>query len=145
LINPAFSVFKGICEDAGLLVGEELAVYGNYLTAFIPTNDALDQFITDGNLPSNEAELQNFIKYFFIDDVVFSTQTTNSTSETLSANHELSTDFHTVYNTIEISGNPGNLKIKGTNNTSDINIIEGKDSNIICEDGIIHLVDGVLN
>lgn len=143
--NPEFSVFKSICENAGLLVGEDLAIYGNFITGFIPTNAVLNQFITDGNLPSNEDDLQNFIKYFFVDLDLFSTQTVNTTTETLSVDIELSTDFYTAYRTLEVNGIPGDLKIKGINNATEINVIEGKDSNIICEDGIIHLIDGVLN
>lgn len=145
-IDTAFSSFKAICENSGLYLSDgTLNVFGNIPTVFIPTNAALDQYITDGHLPSDVAELQYFIKYFFMDHTVFTTETINETVVTLSKDVELSTEFNIVYKEAELNGTYEDLKIKGSNNSSFLNVIEGAKSNIICSDGIIHQIDGVLN
>ncbi len=143
--NPEYSRFKDICENAGLLSGTTLDVYGSYPTAFIPTNAAIDQFITDGNLPTNESDLQAFVKYFFVDKPAFTSDSYNESVATLCKDEENSTEFSIVYKMVELQGTPGMLQIKGTNNASFLNVIEGENSNIICTNGIIHQIDGVLN
>ncbi|UCH14995.1 MAG: fasciclin domain-containing protein, partial [Bacteroidales bacterium] len=142
---PAYSRFKDLCENAGLLDAGILEVYGDKPTVFIPTNDAIDQYIDDGKLPIEETALQNFIKYFFVDGTIFTSETINETFATLSVNDQLSTKYKIVYRTAELNGTYENLQIKGSNNTSYLNVIEGSESNVICTDGIIHQIDGVLN
>ena len=143
--NPAYSRFYDLCVGSRLIANGRLNVYGDYPAVFIPTNEALDQFISEGKLPSDEEKLQSFLKYFFVDQTIYSSQSINETVPTLCKDEELSTDFNSVYKTIEVIGSPGNLQIKGTNNTTFLNVIEGNNSNIICTDGAIHLIDGVLN
>lgn len=145
-MNPAFSLFKDQCEKAGLFLNNgTLDVYGDYPTVFIPSNDALDSYISGGYLPNDEEQLKDFIKYFFIDKAIFTVETIEETVKTLNRDEELSTEFKIAYKTAEIKGTYGDLKIKGSKNTSYLNVIEGAESNIICTDGIIHQIDGVLN
>jgi uncharacterized surface protein with fasciclin (FAS1) repeats len=143
-VNPAYSSFRNLCDNANLLSGDNLAIYGNYTTVFVPTNSVLDQYIAEGNLPTDVEELRNFIKYFFIEHDQFSTSSVNIVTETHSVDTEQSTEFNKVYRTIELNGTPGNLKVKGLNNSAGISVIEGKNSNIICSNGIIHQINGVL-
>ena len=120
-------------------------MHGNNPTVFIPTNEAIDKYIEEGKLPSDEEGLQNFVKYFFIDFDIFSTQALTTTTQTLCKDVQLSTDFNAVYRKLEIIGSPGDLQIKGDRNNTTTNVIEGKESNIICSDGIIHQINGILN
>lgn len=144
--NPAFSRFKDLCSKAELLGSNGiLQIFGDNPTVFIPTNEALDKFIAEGNEPSDLELLQDFVRYFFVNKPMFTTETINETANTLSVDKLLSTEFKTVYKNAEINGTYGNYKVKGVNNTSFLNVIEGATSNIICTDGIIHQIDGVLN
>ena len=141
--DTAFSRFKDLCENAGLLSDGILDIYGNTPTVFIPTNAAINQFIAEGKLPSDEKGLQDFIKYLFIDRTIFTSQTITETVPTLCRDESLSTEFKIVYKQADIAGTYENLTVKGVHNASFLNAIEGK-SNIICTDGIIHQIDGVL-
>ncbi|MBN1183810.1 MAG: fasciclin domain-containing protein [Bacteroidales bacterium] len=142
--DPAFSRFKDLCENAGLLASNgELDIYGNTPSVFIPTNAAIDAFIFEGKLPSDEEGLQAFIKYCFMDRTIFTSESINETITTLCKDEELSSEFKIIYKTAELIGSYENLTIKGTNNADFLNVIEEK-SNIICTDGIIHQIDGVL-
>ncbi|MBN2698254.1 MAG: fasciclin domain-containing protein [Bacteroidales bacterium] len=146
LTNPAYSRFAELCESSGLLSADgTLTVYGNYPTVFVPTNAAIDQFISEGKLPVEEDELLAFIKYFFVDRDVFTSESINETVPTLCKDEELSSEFSIVYKTVALNGSPGNLQIKGIHNSSFLDVISGEESDIICSNGIIHLVDGVLN
>jgi uncharacterized surface protein with fasciclin (FAS1) repeats len=141
--DTTFSRFRDICEDAGLYVDGVFQVFGRFPTAFIPTNAALNQFINAGNLPSTEAELQSFIKYFFVNETVFTNETISETVETVSKDEELSTEFEIVYRKADLDGTYGSLKVKGTGNTSFFEVTEVR--NLICDDGIVHQINGVLN
>jgi uncharacterized surface protein with fasciclin (FAS1) repeats len=140
--DTAYSRFKDICEDAGLYVDGTLQVFGRFPTAFIPTNAALNQYINEGNLPTNEAELQSFVKYHFVNETVFTNETINETFETVSKDELLSTEFEIVYLKADLEGTPGSLSIKGTGNTTSFDVTQLR--NIICDDGIIHQIDGIL-
>ncbi|MFO7658198.1 MAG: fasciclin domain-containing protein [Bacteroidales bacterium] len=140
--NPDFSRFKELCEDAGLYENGVLQVFGEFPTAFIPTNAALNQFISEGKLPSNEADLQSFIMYFFVNRTIFTNGTINESVGTLSKDEQKSTEFKIVYREAEFSGTYGNLRIKGLNNSAFIDVTEKRD--IICNDGIVHQINGVL-
>jgi hypothetical protein len=141
--DTIFSRFKGICEDAGLYTDNVLQVFGEFPTAFIPTNAALNQYIAEGKLPSDESELQSFIKYFFVNRTVFTNETINETVETVSKDEQLSTEFEIVYRKAELNGTYDNLKIKGSGNTTFLDVTDKR--NMICTDGIIHQINGVLN
>lgn len=143
-VNPAYSSFRTLCENANLLAGDNLAIYGNYTTVFVPTNSVLDQYIAEGNLPTDVEELRNFIKYFFTEHDQFSTHAVDIVTDTHSVNTEESTEFNRVYRTIALNGTPGHLEVRGLNNDFGIRVIEGENSNIICSNGIIHQIDGVL-
>ena len=146
ITDTAYSRFSDVCQSSGLLTSNgTLKIYGNYSTVFVPTNSAMDQYISEGKLPADEESLQTFVKYFFVDKSVFTTETINETAKTLCLDPEQSTQFTSVYKTVELTGSPGNLTIKGNNNTGFLNVIEGNQSNIICTNGIIHQIDGVLN
>jgi hypothetical protein len=140
--DTTFSRFKDICEDAGLYTDDGLQVFGVFPTAFIPTNAALNQYISEGKLPSSESELQSFIKYFFINRTVFTNETINETVETVSRDEQLSTEFEIVYKKAELSGTYENLQVKGLGNSTFIDVTNTR--NIICNDGIIHQINGVL-
>jgi uncharacterized surface protein with fasciclin (FAS1) repeats len=140
--DTTYSRFKDICEDAGLYVDGSLQVFGGFPTAFIPTNSALNKYINEGNLPANEADLQSFIKYFFVNETVFTNETINGTFETISKDELLSTEFQIVYRKADLEGGSGVLKVKGTGNTEFLEVTQLR--NIICDDGIIHQINGVL-
>lgn len=143
-VNPAYASFKSLCENANLLSGDNLEIFGNYTTVFVPTNSVLDQYIADGNLPTDTEELRSFVKYFFIEHDQFSTSSVDIVTETHSEDPEQSTEFNKVYRTIELNGTPGDLEVRGLNNATGIRVMEGENSNIICSNGIIHQIDGVL-
>jgi hypothetical protein len=140
--DTTFSRFKGICEDAGLYTDEGLQVFGEFPTAFIPTNAALNQYISQGKLPSSESELQSFVKYFFINRTVFTNETVSETVETVSKDVQQSTVFEIVYRKAELDGTYGSLRIKGFGNDTFFDVTDKR--NIICNDGIIHQINGVL-
>jgi hypothetical protein len=104
----------------------------------------LDQYIAEGNLPTDAKELQNFVRYFFIEHDQFTTSAADIVTETHSVDPVLSTEFNNVYRTIALNGTPGNLEVRGTGNSAGIRVIEGENSNIICSNGIIHQINGVL-
>jgi uncharacterized surface protein with fasciclin (FAS1) repeats len=143
-VNPEYSTFRNLCNNANLLSGDNLAIFGNYTTVFVPTNTVLDQFIAEGNLPTDAEELQNFVRYFFIEHDQFTTSAVDIVTETHSVDPVQSTEFNNVYRTIALNGTPGNLEVRGSANSSGIRVIEGKNSNIICSNGIIHQINGVL-
>ena len=143
-VNPAYSSFRTLCDNANIRSGDNLEIYGNYTTVFVPTNSVLDQYIAEGNLPTDAEELQNFVRYFFIEHDQFTTDAVDLVTDTHSVDPEQSTAFNKVYRTIALNGTPGNLEVKGLANNSGIRVIEGKNSNIICSNGIIHQINGVL-
>ena len=84
-----------------------------------------------------------FIKYFFVNRTIFTNETINETVETVSKDEQLSTEFEIVYRKAELDGTYGSLKIKGSGNTTFFDVTEKR--NIICDDGIIHQINGVLD
>jgi hypothetical protein len=140
--DTTFSRFKDICEDAGLYTENGLQIFGEFPTAFIPTNTALNQYISEGKLPSSESELQSFVKYFFVNRTYFTNETISETVETVSKDEQQSTVFEIVYRKAVLDGTFGSLRIKGFGNDTFIDVTDKR--NIICNDGIIHQINGVL-
>lgn len=146
-LNPEYQKFEELCINAGLLVNNRFSfiVSPKKYTAFIPTNAAIDKYIQDGLLPADIEGLTAFIKYHFVLGEIFTDGIETGTFQTAMVDEYLSNEYSTVYTSIEVLNSPGNLKIKGPGNSSHLNVIDSEESNVICADGVIHQIDGVLD
>jgi uncharacterized surface protein with fasciclin (FAS1) repeats len=109
---------------------------GTYYTCFIPTNEALNAAILDGIVPEDPDSLQQFLRYHFVESVIF-------------PDGKKSGEFNTtridevsgyLFNKIEIINQKADLKIK--DNLGNIrNVIS---ANKLAKDGVIHQIDSVL-
>jgi|GEM_PF-1864230 len=143
-IYPQYQKFYQLCYEAGLILLDEnqnpLSLnnisIGTFYTCFIPTNAALTEGIANGTVPSDPDALEQFLRYHFVGESIFS-------------DGEKSGDFNTtrideesgyLFNKIEIINQINDLKIK--DNLGNIrNVIS---ANQMAEDGVIHQIDSVL-
>jgi len=144
LKTKQYQKFFQLCYNADLMLLDEnqyplslnnIAV-GTYYTCFIPTNEALEEGIANGTVPSDPDSLQQFLRYHFVEGVIF-------------PDGKKSGEFNTtridevsgyLFNTIEIINQKYDLKIK--DNLGNIrNVIS---ANKLARDGVIHQIDSVL-
>ena len=144
--RPEFSKFKELCETADLFNPNTHAlnfiIYPYRYTAFIPTNEILEQM--SDSIPTDIVELENFIKYHFIRGDIFSDGKISGTIETAYKDEENSTDYKEVYFTADVINSLGDLKVQGLGNDAPITTTNDMHSNIICFDGVIHTLNGIL-
>ena len=141
---PQYQKFYQLCYESGLFILDENSKpqsfdnlsTGTYYSCFIPSNEALEAGIQDGTIPSDQDSLQQFLKYHFVEEVVFD-------------DGKKSGEFNTtridevsgyLFNTIEIMNHKYDLKIiDNLGNTRTVTI-----ANHMAEDGVIHQIDSYL-
>jgi uncharacterized surface protein with fasciclin (FAS1) repeats len=149
-MNPDFSNFLDICYDVGLIDTVEdtdtkedilrLSFLSTALewTAFIPDNDAIDNASGLGEMPSDSAELVNFIQYHFIKDVSIY----DYLSETEAFETALYNDSAGIYSPLNITVSPENLSVTDLSGQT-VNVPHNT-ANIFAKDGIIHRIGSIL-
>lgn len=159
LISPRFSIFEilsnpnaypqyqkffQLCYESGLMLLDEnqsplsldnLSV-GTYYTCFFPTNEALSEGISNGTVPTDADSLQQFLRYHFVEGVVFSDGEKSGEFNTTRIDEESGY----LFNTIEIINQKYDLKIK--DNLGNIRSVIS--ANHMAEDGVIHQIDSIL-
>ena len=96
------------------------------------------------SIPTDIVELENFIKYHFIRGDIFSDGKVSGTIETAYKDEDNSTDYKEVYFTADVINSLGDLKVQGLGNDAPISTTNDMHSNIICFDGVIHTLNGIL-
>jgi uncharacterized surface protein with fasciclin (FAS1) repeats len=143
-VFPQYQKFFQLCYLADLMLLDEnqfplslnnIAV-GTYYTCFIPTNEALDQAIADGLVPQDPDSLQQFLRYHFVEGVIFPDGKKSGQFNTTRID-EVS---GYLFNTIEIINQKDDLKIKDNLD----NIRSVITPNQLAQDGVIHQIDSVL-
>jgi len=143
-IFPQYSKFYQLCMESGLILLDEnqqplslnnISV-GTYYTCFFPTNQALTEGIANGTVPSDADSLQQFLRYHFVEGVIFDDGEKSGEFNTTRIDEE--TGY--LFNKIEIINNKGDLKIK--DNLGNIrNVVS---ANQMAENGVIHQIDSIL-
>lgn len=144
--RPEFSEFKAICEQLDMFDAESKAMnfilYPYVYTAFIPSNE---QMIAMANeIPTDPTELEKFIKYHFVRGNIFSNGEVTGQVQTAFLNEEETTDYLDVYFEVDVINSLGSLSVQGINNTAPVPTVQGTGSNMICSDGVIQILNGVL-
>ncbi len=143
-VYPQYQKFYQLCYQSGLFLLDEnqyplslnnLSV-GAYYTCFIPTNEALDAGMKNGTVPVDADSLQQFIRYHFVETVIFPDGKKSGAFNTTRIDEESGY----LFNTIEIINQKDDLKIK--DNLGNIrNVVS---ANHMALDGVIHQIDSVL-
>jgi uncharacterized surface protein with fasciclin (FAS1) repeats len=141
---PQYQKFFQLCYLADLMLLDEnqyplslnnIAV-GTYYTCFIPTNKALEEGILDGIVPNDPDSLQQFLRYHFVEGVIFPDGEKSGEFSTTRIDEESGY----LFNKIEIINQKDDLKVK--DNMGNIrNVIS---ANRLAQDGVIHQIDSVL-
>jgi len=139
-----YQKFYQLCYQAGLFVFDENLLpesldnisIGNYYTCFIPTNEALEEGLAKGTVPSDVDSLQQFLRYHFVEGVVFDDGKVSGEFNTTRIDEESGY----LFNTIEIINQKYDLKIMDNlGNTRTV-----VHANHMAEDGVIHQIDSYL-
>ncbi len=143
-IYPQYQKFYQLCYESGLIVLNEdsqpqsldnLSV-GTFYSCFIPTNEVLEEGMSNGTVPADPDSLQQFLRYHFVEGAVFD-------------DGKLSGELNTtridevsgyLFNTIEIINEKYNLRIK--DNLGNIRSVVTP--NHMAEGGVIHQIDSFL-
>jgi len=143
-IYPQYQKFFQLCYQSGLILLDEnqnplslnnISV-GTYYTCFIPTNEALTEGIANGTVPSEADELEQFLRYHFVEGSIFSDGEKSGEFNTTRIDEESGY----LYNKIEIINQMNDLRIK--DNLGNIRYVVS--ANQMAEDGVIHQIDSVL-
>jgi len=160
--DTTFSEFMEILSDLRLLIEKykdpttkenipslKFFAGADYWTAFIPTNEAMEQARVDGIIPrefptstAGKDSLENFVMYHFVkNDVVFDDGEQSGIFET---NHTYTDtiDNATLNATVEIMNSPDNLSIK--DRTGQVVNVDHEDANILVRKGVLHKINSVL-
>jgi uncharacterized surface protein with fasciclin (FAS1) repeats len=141
---PQYQKFFQLCYLADLMLLDEFQfpvslnniAVGSYYTAFIPTNEALEEGILNGTVPEDPDSLQQFLRYHFVETVIFPDGEKSGVFNTTRIDEESGY----LFNTIEIINQKDDLKVK--DNLGNIrNVIL---ANKLAQDGVIHQIDSIL-
>ena len=139
-----YKKFYQLCYESGLIVLDEelrpqsldnLSV-GKYYTCFIPTNEALEQGIVGGIVPSEADSLKQFLRYHFVEGVIFDDGKISGERHTTRIDEESGY----LFSTIEILNQKYNLQLLDQMG----NIRSVVSPNHMTEDGAIHQIDSYL-
>lgn len=141
---PQYRQFYQLCFDAGLVVlDEDLAPesldnlsVGTYYTCFIPTNEALEAGMDSGAVPTDPDSLKQFLRYHFVEGVVFDDGKKSGSFNTTRIDEESGY----LFNTIDIINQKYNLSVRD-NLGNDHHVIS---ADHMTEDGVIHQIDSFL-
>jgi len=143
-IYPQYQKFYQLCYNAGLFLLDEnqyplslnnLSI-GTYYTCFIPTNAALEEGILNGTVPGDADSLEQFLRYHFVESVIFSDGKKSGQFNTTRIDEQSGYEF----NTIEIINQKYDLKIKDKLG----NLRNVISANHMAQDGVIHQIDSIL-
>lgn len=145
-LYPQYAKFFQLCYESGLLLMDENQTpislnnisVGTYYSCFIPTNEAIDQAKSEGIIPTDPEELQQFVRYHFVEGVIFSDGKKSGEFNTT----RIDEASGYLFNTIEVINNKYDLKIK--DNLGNIRSVLPVNPNLMAEDGVIHQIDSVL-
>jgi uncharacterized surface protein with fasciclin (FAS1) repeats len=141
---PQYQKFYQLCYESGLLVLDadnrptslDNVSVGTYYSCFIPTNAALEAAITDGSVPEEADSIQQFLRYHFVEGVIFPDGEKSGIFNTTRIDEESGY----LFNTIEIMNEKYDLRVK--DNLGHIRQV--LTPNHIVEDGVIHQIDSCL-
>jgi uncharacterized surface protein with fasciclin (FAS1) repeats len=143
-IYPQYQKFYQLCYQSGLMLLDEnqrplslnnLSV-GTYYTCFIPTNESIEQGILDGTIPVDADSLQQFLRYHFVEGVIFPDGKASGEFNTTRIDEQSGY----LFNTIEIINQKYDLKVKDELG----NIRSVLTANHMAQDGVIHQIDSIL-
>lgn len=141
---PQYQQFFQLCFESGLVVLDEdfrpesldnISV-GTYYSCFIPTNEALRAGIAAGEVPADADSLKQFLRYHFVEGVVFDDGKKSGEFNTTRIDEESGY----LFNTVEIINEKYDLRIKDQRG----NIRTVITPNQMAEDGVIHQIDSYL-
>jgi uncharacterized surface protein with fasciclin (FAS1) repeats len=141
---PQYQKFYQLCYESGLLVLDadnrptslDNVSVGTYYSCFIPTNLALEAAIADGSVPEDADSIQQFLRYHFVEGVIFPDGEKSGTFNTTRIDEQSGY----LFNTIEILNQMHDLRVK--DNLGNIRHVVVP--NHIVEDGVIHQIDSCL-
>ncbi len=141
---PQYQKFFQLCYESGMVVLNEDSQpqsldnlsTGTYYSCFIPTNEVLEMGIANGMVPADPDSLQQFLRYHFVEGVVFDDGDHSGDFNTTRIEEESGY----LFNTIEIINEKYNLKVR--DNMGNIRTVI--DANRMAEDGVIHQIDTYL-
>jgi uncharacterized surface protein with fasciclin (FAS1) repeats len=141
---PQYQKFYQLCYESGLIILDENSLpssldnlsVGTSYSCFIPTNEVLEEGIANGMIPTDPDSLQQFIRYHFVEGVVFDDGKNSGTYNTT----RIDEASGYLFNTIEILNEKYNLRVMDhLGNTRTVTT-----PNHMAEDGVIHQIDAYL-
>ncbi len=141
---PQYQQFFKLCYESGMIILDEdsrpqsldnLSV-GTYYSCFIPTNEVLEEGTANGMVPADADSLQQFLRYHFVEGVVFDNGEDSGEFNTTRIDEESGY----LFNTIEIINQKYDLRIK--DNLGNVRTVIS--ANHMAEDGVIHQIDSYL-
>jgi len=143
-LNTEFEEFHKLLFDAGLILFNEQFQYvgmdnlstGIYYTCFVPTNAAILKGKADGVIPTDQDELAQFLRYYFIEEVIFPDG--KKSGEFITTRYE--DEAQNTFSTIEIINEKYNLRVMD-NLGNECQVIS---ANLQASDGVIHQIDSLL-
>ena len=147
LTDPQFTQYKKfyqLCYQSGLItldnelrpVSLDNISTGTNYTCFVPTNEKLEQGIANGIIPADEDSLQQFLRYHFVEGVIFPDGKKTGEINTTRIDEESGY----LFNTIEIINLKYDLRLKDKSG----NIRKVTSSNHMAVDGVIYQIDSYL-
>ncbi|MFO7670488.1 MAG: fasciclin domain-containing protein [Bacteroidales bacterium] len=141
---PQYKQFYQLCFKAGLIVLDEDSrpesldniSIGNFYSCFVPTNEALEAGVANGVVPADPDSLKQFLRYHFIEGVVFDDGKLSGEFNTTRIDEESGY----LFSTIEILNEKYKLSIQ--DELGNIRNVVAADH--MAEDGVIHQIDSYL-
>jgi uncharacterized surface protein with fasciclin (FAS1) repeats len=146
--NPStfqqYQKFYQLCYESGLIVLDENSLpssldnlsVGTSYSCFIPTNEALEEGRANGLIPTDPDSLQQFIRYHFVEGVIFDDGEKSGSFNTTRIDEESGY----LFNTIEVLNQKHDLRLIDRMD----NIRSVVTANHMAEDGVIHQIDSYL-
>jgi uncharacterized surface protein with fasciclin (FAS1) repeats len=143
-IYPQYQKFYQLCYQSGLMLLDEnqrplslnnISV-GTYYSCFIPTNESIEQGILDGTVPVDADSLQQFLRYHFVEGVIFPDGKASGEFNTTRIDEQSGY----LFNTIEIINQKYDLRVRDALG----NIRSVINPNHMAQDGVIHQIDSIL-
>lgn len=144
--NEEYSAFYSLCDQAGLFTTKgnfSFFAYPSKYSVFVPTNEVLAASFP--LIPQDSVGRIEFILNHFVEGDIYSDGEVSGVLNSALPNAEASTDFEVVYKSIEVLNSINDLQVKGSANSTPLKVDSNDNfSNVICTDGVVHRIDGVL-
>jgi uncharacterized surface protein with fasciclin (FAS1) repeats len=142
--HPEFQEFYKLLQESGLILLDEnfnYTVLSNLATGLsyscmIPTNQAIIDGKSAGLIPADSEQLKQFLRYYFIEGMIFSDGKNSGTFRTT----RYADETHNNYSTIEVLNEKYNLRVQDNQG----NIAQGLTGNIMGSNGVIHQINSLL-